>query len=122
MGKALLVDDSRAVRLACSRIIRSMGYEAIEAENGAVALDRIREHPDIDFVLLDWNMPVMDGLSFLKALRSQPMDKQPLVVMCSTENDMEHIATAVAEGANEYIMKPFTEEIIREKISGAGVQ
>lgn len=121
MGKALLVDDSRAVRLACRRITDELGYDALEAENGQEALDLMKLHEDVDFVLLDWNMPVMDGLTFLQHLRLQDRSKQPVVIMCTTENDMSHITTALQAGANEYIMKPFTSELIREKLAEAGV-
>ncbi len=122
MSTALVVDDSRSVRLVCRRIVESLGFEAAEAADGQQALAIARNTEDLDLVLLDWNMPVMDGLSFLKALRAEPRAKQPAVIMCTTENDMEHIASALAAGANEYVMKPFTEEIIREKIEGVGLR
>lgn len=121
MKKILLVDDARTVRLACRRFADALGMEALEAENGQEALEVVRAHPDIDVILLDWNMPVMDGLSFLKALREEPLAKQPVVVMCTTENDMTRIVEAMQAGANEYIMKPFTEEIVRDKLSETGV-
>lgn len=121
MSKALLVDDSRAVRLAMRRITTGLGYEGLEAENGQLALEQVRANPDVDFVLLDWNMPVMDGLEFLRALREEPMEKQPIVIMCTTENSLQQIRTAINAGANEYIMKPFTEDVIKEKLEGAGV-
>ena len=121
MKTVLLVDDSRAVRLIGRNYATSFGMEALEAENGAEALKVVREHPDLDVVLLDWNMPVMDGLSFLKALREEPLDKQPVVVMCTTEADMSRIVEAMQAGANEYIMKPFTEEIVRDKFEETGV-
>ncbi|GAB4147191.1 MAG: response regulator [Planctomycetaceae bacterium] len=121
MKKILLVDDSRTVRSVGKRYSDSLGFEAFEAENGQAALDVVRAQPDIDVILLDWNMPVMDGLSFLKALREEPLEKQPVVVMCTTENDMSRIVEAMAAGANEYIMKPFTEDIVRDKLEEAGV-
>ncbi len=121
MKKVLLVDDSRAVRAVGRNFVTALGMEALEAEHGQEALEIVREHPDLDVILLDWNMPVMDGLSFLKALREEPLEKQPVVVMCTTENDMSRIVEAMQAGANEYIMKPFTEEIVREKLEEAGV-
>jgi len=121
MKKVLLVDDSRAVRTVGRNFVTALGMEALEAEHGQEALEKVREHPDLDVILLDWNMPVMDGLSFLKALREEPLEKQPVVVMCTTENDMAKIVEAMQAGANEYIMKPFTEEIVREKLEEAGV-
>lgn len=121
MKKILLVDDSRAVRMFMRKVTGALGMEATEAENGEQALGVIRAVKDFDAVLLDWNMPVMDGLSFLKALRREPLDRQPAVVMCTTENEMPRIVEAMSAGANEYIMKPFTEEIVREKLEGVGV-
>ncbi len=121
MKKILLVDDSRAVRMACKRLVTAVGLEAYEAEHGEDALEKVRQTPDFDVVLLDWNMPVMDGLTFLKALRAEPLEKQPVVVMCTTENDMDRIVEAMQAGADEYIMKPFTEDIVREKLEGTGV-
>lgn len=121
MKKILLVDDSRTVRSVGKRYSSALGFETFEAENGQAALDMIRAHPDIDVILLDWNMPVMDGLSFLKALREEPLAEQPVVVMCTTENDMSRIVEAMQAGANEYIMKPFTEDIVRDKLEETGV-
>ncbi len=121
MKKILLVDDSRAVRLVGTRMAREIGLEPLEAENGQKALDVCRETLDIDVILLDWNMPIMDGLTFLKKLREEDREKQPVVVMCTTENDMPRIIEAMSAGANEYIMKPFTTDIVREKLIETGV-
>ncbi|MGE3313730.1 MAG: response regulator [Planctomycetaceae bacterium] len=121
MKKILLVDDSKAVRLMGRRCTMALGFEALEAENGEEALNVIRAHPDVDVVLLDWNMPVMDGITFLKRLREEPLAVQPVVVMCTTENDMARIVEAIQAGANEYIMKPFTEDIVRDKLQETGV-
>lgn len=121
MPKILVVDDSQTVRLVGRRIMSKFGFEVLEAEHGQSALEQIRSNPDVIAILLDWNMPVMNGLEFLEALRSLPLPKQPIVVMCTTENDMDHIMRAMQAGANEYIMKPFTEEIIRDKFEEVGV-
>ena len=121
MKKVLLVDDSRAVRMVGRNYATVFGMQAFEAENGEEALKVVHEHPDLDVVLLDWNMPVMDGLTFLKRLREEPLVKQPVVVMCTTESDMSLIVEAMQSGANEYIMKPFTEEIVRDKFEETGV-
>ncbi len=120
MKTILLVDDSRAVRLAGRRMVSSIGFSVLEAENGEEALKMVREH-DVDVILLDWNMPIMDGLEFLKALRAAEDLEQPTVVMCTTENDMSRIMQAMQSGADEYIMKPFTEEIVRGKLEETGV-
>ena len=120
MKTMLLVDDSRTVRLVGRRIVESMGMQALEANDGVEALDLCGRYPELDAILLDWNMPVMNGLDFLTALRAKER-RQPIVVMCTTENDFQHITTALSAGANEYIMKPFTEGILREKLMAAGV-
>jgi len=94
--------------------------EVDEAENGQVALDRCRDAmPDV--VLLDWNMPVMDGMGFLKSLRAEPDVKQPVVVFCTTERSLKHIRQAIEAGADEYIMKPFDQEIVQSKFEEAGI-
>jgi len=120
MKTILLVDDSRAVRLAGKRMATAIGLTTLEAENGEEALKIVRSN-DVDAVLLDWNMPIMDGMEFLKALRAEPQLRQPIVVMCTTENDMTRIVEAMESGANEYIMKPFTEDIVRDKLEETGV-
>jgi len=120
MTTVLLVDDSRAIRGIGRKIVEGLGMQALEACDGAEALTICQKHPEVDAVLLDWNMPVMNGLEFLTALRAEQR-RQPIVVMCTTENDFDHISTALAAGANEYVMKPFTDEILREKLQEAGV-
>ncbi len=121
MKTILLVDDSRAVRLVGRRMMGTFGLNVLEAEDGKQALDVVHANPDLDAVLLDWNMPIMDGMEFLKALRAEEREKQPVVVMCTTENDMPQIIKAIEAGANEYIMKPFTEDIVRDKLEETGV-
>jgi two-component system chemotaxis response regulator CheY len=121
MKTLLLVDDSRAVRLAGAKMAAALGFQTLEAEDGQAALEQMRQHPEIDAVLLDWNMPVLDGLSFLKTLRAETSLPQPVVIMCTTENEMQRIVEAMQSGANEYIMKPFTEDIVREKFEEVGV-
>lgn len=121
MARVLLVDDSRMVRQVCCRILTEMGFETIEAENGEMALQTLMENPDVELMLLDVNMPVMDGISCLKTLRSMPSLPQPRVVMCTTENELAIVSDALGSGADEYIFKPFTEEIIREKVLEAFV-
>ncbi len=91
MAAILLVDDARTVRLITGRVCKSMGFQVLEAENGAVALSVVREHPEVDVILLDWHMPEMDGLTFLRALRGDPTLTQPYVVMCTTQNEIADI-------------------------------
>lgn len=120
MKRCLIVDDSRVVRKVARRIIEDLDFSAEEAADGAEALDACRNKMP-DAVLLDWNMPVMNGLDFLRALRREPGGDAPIVVFCTTENDMNHIAEAISSGANEYIMKPFDSEIIESKFAEVGL-
>jgi len=100
-------------------MLDSMGLEVEEAEDGQRALDACRKRMP-DLILLDWNMPVMDGLTFLKHLRRLPAGQQPKVIFCTTVNDLPHIEEALDAGADEYIMKPFDEAIIRAKLHQTG--
>jgi two-component system chemotaxis response regulator CheY len=115
MKSCLIVDDSRVIRKVARQILESFAFACEEAENGQAALDTCRVKLP-DFILLDWNMPVMDGLAFLKALRKEPNGQTPVVVFCSTENNPIRIQQALAAGANEYIMKPFDGDIIKDKL------
>ena len=119
-GTCLVVDDSRVARKVARRILEEGGFTVREAEDGAVALTSCRaEMPDC--VLLDWNMPVMNGIEFLRALRSEFGDGDPTVLFCTTENDITFIETAIAAGAQEYVMKPFDAEILLGKFAQAGL-
>jgi two-component system chemotaxis response regulator CheY len=116
----LVVDDSRVIRKVARRILEAHGFAVAEAGDGQQALEACRvEMPDC--VLLDWNMPVMDGLAFLKRLRAEYGPDKPLVVFCTTENEMTFIEQAIANGAQEYIMKPFDEEILIGKFEQVGL-
>ena len=116
----LVVDDSRVVRKVARRILEARGIAVREAADGQIALDSCRaEMPDS--VLLDWNMPVMNGLEFLKALRHEFGPEQPPVMFCTTENDISFIEQAIESGAQEFIMKPFDEEILLGKFAQAGL-
>jgi len=120
MKTCLVVDDSKVIRLVARKILQELEFEIEEAADGREALEACkRKMPD--GVLLDWNMPVMDSLEFLRALRATPGGDVPIVVFCTTENDMEHIQKAIEAGANEYIMKPFDSEIIQAKFAQVGL-
>jgi two-component system chemotaxis response regulator CheY len=121
MGRScLVVDDSRVVRKVARRILEANGYTVAEAGDGQQALDACRAVlPDI--VLLDWNMPVMDGITFLRTLRGEFGPDNPTVIFCTTENDMAHIEMAISSGAQEYIMKPFDEDILVGKLDQVGL-
>ena len=116
----LVVDDSRVVRKAARRLLEGFGFVVREAEDGAQALVACRDAlPDL--VLLDWNMPVMDGLSFLRAARAEHGADRPLVMLCTTENTQERILEALEAGAQEYVMKPFDAQILGDKLSQLGL-
>ena len=120
MKSCLIVDDSRVIRMVARRILEDLDFEIHEAVDGRSALDQCHsEMPDV--VLLDWNMPDMNGIDFLRALRQSTGGEQPVVVFCTTETDMDHIREAIAAGANEYIMKPFDSDIIQAKFAQAGL-
>jgi two-component system chemotaxis response regulator CheY len=122
MAKALVVDDSKAVRMLLGRTLRQLGYEVQEAANGREALDVIEPgNSGVDLVLADWNMPEMSGLDLLKKLRQNPALTSLVIVMVTTETEIEQIAEAMQAGANEYVMKPFTQDILVEKLQLAGI-
>jgi len=120
MKSCLIVDDSRVIRKVARQILESAGFACDEAENGQLALDTCKKKLP-DFVLLDWNMPVMNGLEFLQSFRALPEGKNPIVMFCTTENDLNHIQEALAVGANEYVMKPFDADIIKGKLIQLGL-
>ena len=120
MKTCLVVDDSGVVRKIARRILEEMGFEIIEAEDGDQALEFCKQSLPTA-VLLDWNMPVMDGYEFITLLRRMPGGDKPKVVFCTTENGMDHIARALAAGADEYIMKPFDKDIVAGKFREVGL-
>ncbi|MGJ4946718.1 response regulator [Bradyrhizobium sp. HKCCYLS1011] len=120
MRTCLVVDDSSVVRKIARRILEEMAFEVVEAEDGEQALE-ICQRGLPDAVLLDWNMPVMDGYDFLGRLRRLPGGEGPKVVFCTTENDIDHISRALNAGANEYIMKPFDKDIVSAKFQEVGL-
>ena len=121
MSKAMVVDDSRAVRMILSRILREVGYDVCEAADGQEALAKLSEDEAVSLVLVDWNMPKLDGLGFVQRLRSDPRNAAVKVMMVTTETEVERMVTALDAGANEYVMKPFTAEVISDKLRLLGV-
>ncbi|MFD2181885.1 MULTISPECIES: response regulator [Rhodoplanes] len=120
MKTCLVVDDSSVIRKVARRILEGMDFAITEAEDGQEALDACqRELPDA--VLLDWNMPRMDGYEFLRTLRRMPGGDRPKVVFCTTENEVAQIARALHAGADEYIMKPFDKDIVAAKFQEVGL-
>jgi two-component system chemotaxis response regulator CheY len=120
MKTCLVVDDSSVIRKVARRILEGLEFEIAEAEDGEQALEACRGGMP-DAILLDWNMPRMDGYEFLRILRRMPHGDSPKVVFCTTENDVAHIARALHAGANEYIMKPFDKEIVEAKFQEVGL-
>ena len=120
MKTCLVVDDSSVIRKVARRILEGFEFQIVEAEDGEQALDVCRAQMP-DAVLLDWNMPKMDGYEFLRVLRRLPDGDRPKVVFCTTENDVAHIARALHAGATEYIMKPFDKEIVEAKFQEVGL-
>ncbi len=119
MKTCLVVDDSNVVRAVARNILEDLNFEVTEADNGRTALDAcMRQMPDV--VLLDWNMPVMSGIEFLRELRRIGDDQAPIVVFCTTNNNPSQIQEGMAAGANEYIIKPFDTEILKAKFRQAG--
>jgi two-component system, chemotaxis family, chemotaxis protein CheY len=120
MKSCLVVDDSKVIRKVARHILETLDFSVDEAEDGREALDRCQAAmPDV--ILLDWNMPVMTGMEFLKSLRKAENGDRPKVVFCTTENDAAHIRAAIEAGADEYVMKPFDRETLQSKLQIVGV-
>lgn len=120
MPTCLIVDDSHVVRKIARRILEELGFECLEAEDGQKAYDAVlRKMPDA--ILLDWNMPILNGYDFLGKLRHTPGGAVPRVVFCTVVNDLSRIKKALASGADEYIMKPFDAEIIKSRFQLVGL-
>ena len=119
--QALVIDDSRAVRLLVGNILREQGFEVHAAGDGQQGLEQLQLNPEIGLVLVDWNMPVMDGLEFIKTVRQSRIWDSLRIVMVTTETESEQVQRAMTAGANEYVMKPFTSEVLVAKLSLLGV-
>jgi two-component system chemotaxis response regulator CheY len=120
MKQCLVIDDSRVIRSVARRIMEGLSYSVTEAEDGMAALRSCREHMP-DLILLDWNLPSMKGMDFLRSVRGQQNGGQPVILFCTTESDPDDIAGAMAAGANEYLLKPFDGAQIKAKLAEIGV-
>jgi len=122
MSKAMVIDDSRTTRMILANTLAELGYEVCQAPNGKEALAAVeRENGSISLFLVDWNMPEMNGLEFVKHLRADPRFSSVPLMMVTTETEMRQMTAALEAGANEYVMKPFTKEIIADKLRLMGV-
>ncbi|WP_375402815.1 response regulator [uncultured Sphingomonas sp.] len=120
MKTCLVVDDSKVIRKVARHILETLDFTVSEAADGREALDRCLASPP-DVILLDWNMPVMSGMDFLRALRTSDVPTRPKVVFCTTENGMAYIRAAIEAGADEYVMKPFDRDTLESKLQIVGV-
>ena len=119
--KALVVDDSRAMRSIIGKFLRELGFEVFESASGLQALVDIRKIEGLSLVLVDWNMPEMDGCTLLQRVRQEPQFHDVPIMMVTTESEMEQVAVALEAGANEYLMKPFDRQGLLEKLLLLGV-
>jgi two-component system, chemotaxis family, chemotaxis protein CheY len=115
--RALVVDDSRVVRIIIGNILREIGMEVLEAGNGLEALEQIERNPDIDLMLVDWNMPQMNGFDFIRAVRSKREYDAVRILMVTSESQSEQVTRALNAGANEYLMKPFNKDVLVAKLN-----
>jgi two-component system chemotaxis response regulator CheY len=120
--RVILVDDSRAMRMILRRIVGALGFEIMEAEDGQAALDAVKSSENVpDLALIDWNMPRMNGLELVSALRDDPRTRDMTLVMVTTEGEQSQIVRALAAGAHEYVIKPFTSDSMVEKLALLGL-
>lgn len=120
--KALVVDDSRAMRMILKRTLSQLGFEVVEAGDGRQALDVLQVSGPVDVALVDWNMPVMTGYELIQEVRGRrELDAMP-IMMVTTETEADQVTRALDAGANEYVMKPFTEDVLREKLLLLGLE
>ncbi len=119
--KALVVDDSKAMRMIIGRTLQELQFEVVEAVDGVKALELLEKEGGPDLILVDWNMPEMDGLEFVRALRGNPKWSSVPVVMVTSETELERVSKALEAGADEYVMKPFTREVLQEKLQLLGL-
>ena len=119
--RALVIDDSKSMRLILGRILKAVGFEVREACHGRDALTQLAQHGPVDLALVDWNMPEMNGLEFIQAVRADGAYGAMKVLMVTTEAELTRVEAAIAAGADEYVMKPFTQEILQDKLSMIGL-
>jgi len=122
VNTAMVIDDSRAMRAILARMLRALGFDVVEAANGQEALDRLQTLRELPVIaLVDWNMPVMNGLDFVTKVRAREEWRNIALMMVTTESEYSQIVRALAAGAHEYVIKPFTEDAIAEKLTLLGI-
>jgi two-component system chemotaxis response regulator CheY len=119
--RVLVIDDSRAIRSIVGKTVRELGFDVLEAGTGREGIAQLTQGGRVDLVLVDWNMPEMDGYEFLVAARANSAWRDMPIIMVTTETEMSQMQRALDAGANEYIMKPFTRDILREKLQLVGL-
>jgi two-component system chemotaxis response regulator CheY len=119
--RALVVDDSKFIRSMMEKILKEICCEVLQAADGREALERLNRGESVDFMLVDWNMPVMDGHQLVCAVRANALLSNVRIMMVTTETSMEHVGKALTAGADEYLMKPFTKEMLIEKLALLGI-
>ncbi|HET6574179.1 MAG TPA: response regulator [Fimbriiglobus sp.] len=115
--RALVIDDSRAMRAIIRKTLTEVGVKVVEAGDGREGLEQLRQTPDVELVLVDWNMPVLNGLDFIRAVRADRSYDPVRIMMVTTETEQEQLVRALEAGADEYLMKPFTKEVLVAKLS-----
>ncbi|MGE0679664.1 MAG: response regulator [Candidatus Binatia bacterium] len=120
--RALVIDDSRAMRAILRKILKELGFEVTEAGHGREGLERLQQYGKPRLALVDWNMPEMNGLEFVQAVRADHAYDDMWLMMVTTESEMGAMVTALEAGANEYVMKPFTKDVILEKLALMGIE
>lgn len=114
--RAIVIDDSRAMRMILRNVLSELGHESVEATNGQEGLDTVQSQGPFELALVDWNMPIMNGYDFVKAVRSNPAFQAMKIVMVTTEIETSQVTKALEAGANEYVMKPFTKDALKDKL------
>jgi two-component system chemotaxis response regulator CheY len=120
--RVLVIDDSPAIRHILRKMMAELGAEAVEAGNGIEGLSRLHQDNAVDLIIVDWNMPEMDGLEFIENVRADAAYDNIPILMATTENTMDRVTEALQAGANEYVMKPFTKDIITAKLDLLGIE
>jgi two-component system chemotaxis response regulator CheY len=119
--RALIIDDSRALRAIVGKLVKGLGFEVLEAGNGREGLEQLKSNGAVDLSLVDWNMPDMNGIEFIRAVRAQDEYNAMKVMVITTQTEIDHITKALESGANEYLMKPFTRDALLVKLQMLGI-